>query len=83
MSVQHSDGVCFPGETPPPQPSYSETLKPTLSLSLSLFLCLSLSVSLCLVKGGFSLGNLRELRGQMGDYTTLPMLCGWNPTSVH
>jgi hypothetical protein len=28
-------------------------------------------------------GNLRKLRHQTGDYTILPMQCGWNPTSVY
>jgi hypothetical protein len=28
-------------------------------------------------------GNLRKLRLQVGGYTTLPMLRGWDPTSVY
>jgi hypothetical protein len=61
------------------------------------FLSLSLSLSLSLVKEDFSLGNLRKspepitaerqatggIGGWPGIYTGLPMLCGWNQTSVH
>jgi hypothetical protein len=54
------------------------------------------SLCLCLFKEVFSLGkqeklrahysctagNLRKLRRQVGDYATLPILHGWNLTSV-
>jgi hypothetical protein len=76
MIVQHSDGVCPPGELLPPWLNYSGSLRLTLSLSLA--------------KKSFSLqnlgknsepstavktGNLRN-RGQPGAYTGLPMLWG-------
>jgi hypothetical protein len=35
MSIWHSGRVYFPGETTPPQPSYSGTFRPTFSLPLS------------------------------------------------
>jgi hypothetical protein len=38
VSVRHSGGVCFPGETPPPRPSYGGTLRSTFSPSLSVLL---------------------------------------------
>jgi hypothetical protein len=52
VSIQHSGGVYFPGETPPHHHSLV-----MMELSGQLFL----SLSLCLVKEGFSLGKLRKI----------------------
>jgi hypothetical protein len=49
MTIQHSSGVCFPGET-----NHHSLAMVELSGRLSL------SLSLCLVKEGFSLGKLRK-----------------------